>query len=79
MLILLKDLYFSLRSPQNCKKSTFLDNLRTVTQEGNIETRQIPPFFCSLFPLQLFITFILYLKTVKIHLHVVPPLVHSSL
>ena len=29
------------------KKCTFLDNLRTATQEGNMENRQINPFFSS--------------------------------
>ena len=27
----------------------FLDNLRTITQEGNMETRQMAPFFPSTF------------------------------
>ena len=30
-------------------KCTFLGNLRTITQEGNIETRQMTPFFSSIF------------------------------
>ena len=30
------DLHFLLRSAQNCKKCTLLDNLRTITQEGNM-------------------------------------------
>ena len=33
----------------NCKKCTFLDILRTITQEGNMETRQMTPFFSSTF------------------------------
>ena len=28
----------------NCKKRTFLGNLRTITPEGNRETRQMTPF-----------------------------------
>ena len=35
---------FWLRSAQNYKKCTFLDNLRTITKEGNMETRQMTPF-----------------------------------
>ena len=38
-----------LTSPQNCQKCTFLDNLRIITQEGNMETRQLTPFFSSTF------------------------------
>ena len=33
----------------NCKKCTFLDILRTITQEGNMETRQMTPFFIYFF------------------------------
>ena len=39
------DRLFFLRSAQNCKKCTFLGNLRAITQEGNMEIRQITPFF----------------------------------
>ena len=28
---------------------SFLDNLKTITQKGNMETRQITPFFSSTF------------------------------
>ena len=31
---------FLLRSAQNCKICIFLDNLRTITQEGDMETRK---------------------------------------
>ena len=31
------------------KKCTFLDNLRTITQEGNMETRPMTPFFIYFF------------------------------
>ena len=31
------------------QKCTFLDNLRTITQEVNMETRQMTPFFLSTF------------------------------
>ena len=34
-------------SAQNCKKFTFLDNLRTITQERNMETRQMTPQMTS--------------------------------
>ena len=47
----LRDLDFFLRSAQNCKKCPFLDNLKTITQEGNMETRQMIPFFHLLFML----------------------------
>ena len=49
MKIALIDLDSVLRSAQNCKKCTFLDNLRTITQEKNINTRQMTPFFSSTF------------------------------
>ena len=34
-IILLTDLGFLLRSPQNCKNCTFLDKLSAITQEEN--------------------------------------------
>ena len=68
------DLHFLLRSVQNCKKMHYFDNLRIITQEGNMETRQMIPF-----PLELWINAFLYLKIVKIHFHVALPLVHSGL
>ena len=37
MYILLTHLGFWLRSAQNCTKSTFLDNLKTITLEGSME------------------------------------------
>ena len=40
------------------QKLHFLDNLRTTTQERNMETRQMSTFFYLLFPLYLFVTFI---------------------
>ena len=36
MYITLTDLHVLLKSVQICKKCTFLDNLRTITQEGNM-------------------------------------------
>ena len=45
------DLGFLLKSAQNYKKCTFLDNLRNITQEGNMKTRQVTPFFHLLCPL----------------------------
>ena len=47
-----------LRLEENCKKCTFLDNLRAITQEANIEIKQITPFFSPTFSLHLFATFI---------------------
>ena len=38
-----------LSKAQNCKKCTFLDNLRTITPEENIKTRQMTPFFSFTF------------------------------
>ena len=52
------------------QKRHFLDNLRTITHEGNMETRQMTPFFHLIFPLCLSHSF-LYLKIVKINFHVV--------
>ena len=52
------DLDFLLKSAQNLKSCSFLDNLRTIIQEGNTATRQMTPFFPSLFPYYLFVTFI---------------------
>ena len=45
----------------NCKKCIFLDNLRTVTQKGNMETRQMTPFLSSIFSV-LTVTFIYVFK-----------------
>ena len=73
MYIALTDLDFLLRSAQNCKKCTFLDKLQTITQEGNMETRQVIPFFSSTFSALTVCNTFLYLKIVKIHFHVVPP------
>ena len=42
---LLKDLGFLLRSVQNCKKCTFLDSLRTINQEQNMELDKLTHFF----------------------------------
>ena len=63
MQIALTDLDFMLRSAQNCEKCTFLGNLRTITQEGNMETRQMTPFFHLLFSLKLFVTLIIVFET----------------
>ena len=77
-IIALTHLGFLLRSAQNCKRCTFLDNSQTINQEENMETRQMTPFLHLLFLLCLEHSF-LYLKLVKIHFHVVPSLVHSGL
>ena len=44
-------------SAQNWEKYTFLDNLRTITQEENMETKQMTLFFRSTFS-ALTVTFI---------------------
>ena len=58
MEIALTDLDLLLRLAQNWKKMHFFDNLTTITQEGNMETRKMTPFFYLVFPFQLFMTFI---------------------
>ena len=65
MYISLTDLDFLLWSAQNCKNCIFSDNLRTITQDRNIKTRQITPFFHLLFPLKLFVTFISELENIQ--------------
>ena len=47
--IALTDFDFLLRLAQNCKICTFLDYLQTITQEENMKTRQVTPFFHLLF------------------------------
>ena len=44
-----------LRSAQNCKSYTFLNNLRTITQDVSMGTRQMTPFYLLF---TLFVTFI---------------------
>ena len=73
------NLGFFLNSAQICKKCTILGNLRTITQDGKKEIRQMTPFFHLRFYLCLWYSF-LYLKIVKIHFHGVPLWsVHSGL
>ena len=62
-----------LRSVQKCKKCSFLDNLRTITQERKMETGQITLFYFIYFLRSncLYHSF-LNLKILKIHFHVVP-------
>ena len=69
----LTDLRFFLKSAQNCKKCTFLDNLRTITQEGNMETRQMTSFFHLRFLLQLFVTFIFVFENSQNSFSCAPP------
>ena len=63
MSIALIDIDFLLNSAQNCKKIPFFGQFKEVkegnmqNQEGNMETRQIIPFFPSTFS-TLFVTFI---------------------
>ena len=52
----LTDSDFLLTSVQNCKNALFLDSLRTIPQEGNMEARQMTPFFSSTF--SVFVAFI---------------------
>ena len=60
------------------KICTFLYNLKTITQKGSMETRQMTPFFiyffCSVCNIHFF-----YLKMVKIYFLMVSPLVYSGL
>ena len=64
-----------LRSAQNSRKCSFLDNLKTIIQEGNLEARQMTPFF-----------FIYFFRCLNIHFwiwkyskFIFTPLVHSGL
>ena len=61
-----------LRSVRKCKKCSFLDNLRTITQERIMETGQITLFYFIYFLRSncLYHSF-LNLKILKIHFHVV--------
>ena len=61
-----------LRPVQKCKKCSFLDNLRTITQERIMETGQITLFYFIYFLRSncLYHSF-LNLKILKIHFHVV--------
>ena len=66
-------------SLQNCKRCTFLDNLKAIFQERNMKTRQMTPFyliyfFCSNCLCHLFLN----LKILKTHFHMVFPSVHSG-
>ena len=72
---MLRCLDFLLRSAQNSKKSTFYHNIGW--KHGN-QTND-PIFFISFFYSNCLQGSFLYLKTVKIHFHVVSPLIHSSL
>ena len=49
MWIVLTGLGFLLQWAKNCKECTFLDNLRGITQERILKTRQITSFFHLLF------------------------------
>ena len=40
-------MHILLRSAQNCKICTLLDNIRTIIQKGNMETRQMNPIVCT--------------------------------
>ena len=53
-------IWFLAEVSEKLQKCTFLDNLRTITQEGNMETRQMTPFLSTFSTL--FVTFLLVLK-----------------
>ena len=65
MEIALTDLDLLLGSAQNCKKCTFLDNLRTITQEGKMESRQMAPFFSSTSTLYMFLALIIVFEIIQ--------------
>ena len=66
------DLDFLLRSIQKCKKCSFLDNFRTITQERIMETGQITLFYFIYFlPSNCLYHSFLNLRILKIHFHVV--------
>ena len=59
---------FLLTLEQNYKKRTFLYNLMTITQEGNMKTRRmISFFFIYFFDSNCLLHSFLYLKMIKIH------------
>ena len=53
-------IWFLAEVSEKLQKCTFIDNLRTITQEGNMETRQMTPFLSTFSTL--FVTFLLVLK-----------------
>ena len=55
---LLNILRFFAEVSTKLKKSTFFDNFRIITQEENMKTTQMTPFFYLLFLLYLLVTFI---------------------
>ena len=55
------------------QKMQFCHNLRTITQERNMETRQMTPFFHLLFLLILFVTFIFVFENSKNSFSCGPP------
>ena len=65
MYISLIDLDFLLWSAWNCKNCIFSDNLRTITEDGIIKTRQFIPFFHLLFALKLLVTFTSEFKNIQ--------------
>ena len=74
-------LRFLAETSTKLQKMHFLDNLRTITQEASTETRQMTPFFLSTISALAVCNCLsfLYLKMVKIHFPLVPPLVSSGL
>ena len=75
----LTELVLLLSPAQNCKKITFLDNVKTITQEENMEIRQKTSYYLHLLFLFCLYYSCLYLEIVKNHSNLVPPLVHFSL
>ena len=68
-------LFLQLCADLSKKSSTFLDNLQTITQVGNIETRPMTTIFLSTFSaLTVCNILFFYLKIVKIYFDVIPPL-----
>ena len=78
MEITLTHLGFWLSSAQNCRKCAFLDNLRTIIQEGSMKTRQMTPFYL-VFLLQLLVTFIFIFENSQNRFYCGPPPLWSIL
>ena len=61
------------------QKFTFLDNLMTITQEGNMDTRKLTSFFPSFFRSNCFVNFISEFENTHNSSSCGHPLVHSGL
>ena len=60
------------------QKMHFLENLRTITQDGSMETREMTPFFWSTYSI-LFVIFISEFENAQNSFSCGPPLVHFGL